>query len=639
MPEKYITATGKRDIPPETKENITLTGTVSWNIKDGKIRFKITPKITVAGSSKTPQSIVHEVTAVFDGKRVTGIYGAQGWTIDIPSTYKYDTDLTILPVVKFKVDRGPRYKYSTQFILEAMEKYPLIKYVIGLDGFAVSRMKEGNSEEYRAASFKKLVSIAVAIPDNPNAFVYDWSSMKKMTKNDYRQFAMLKRWSVIENIWEAKEDLGKEYLKKIFDEMEKEETLSRVYQMNTVTLVILNSFQEAFEFILPDPEENFTEMVAGAKTMFDDTKTPMERVIGGFSMVAHAVFLVLDFLPVIGKVGKAAKILKKTDGVLEAILRHLMKERRGLRKVLQGTNKLDNTARKKLDDAARELDDKIKSLEELRSKLNKPPDQLSDMEADMLQDSLELIDEAKKKAQKAKEAGLVDDAVKDTDKLVTKSGEKKQVLDDIAEPYKPLTAAERKARIRRNITRLAIKIENAVKKFQKTPEFKMLLEEKEKGNKEAIKFFEEWVKWRQAWKNRKNLKLMGPAFRWKIMSIEDGKLVFKDWTQETRRAILTNPGTPRWVKGFYQNKYDQEIMRLRAVIASGNNNGGRITKARKALTDMLDPEKKLDIMLKKFSKLPPGYQLGHRHGDKMGQLPGVLEDAATNGHKGRKYGL
>lgn len=136
------------------------------------------------------------------------------------------------------------------------------------------------------------------------------------------------------------------------------------------------------------------------------------------------------------------------------------------------------------------------------------------------------------------------------------------------------------------------------------------------GNKSAQKILDKWTKSTEQGK-------LGPAARGN--TADSGT---KNWKMLTREIIKNDPKIPKEVR----THYEQQDSRIIKDLEKRKDTDVRIK-------NLLDNEERLKDYLARRNSEPPGYDLGHQPGDKLGDKPGRLENKDMNEHRGRRFRL
>ena len=639
-----------------------------FSLKD----VKVTYKKNLSGPKKANLILVE---GNFDSKVVQGNKENNVWKINIPNDFNFGKDILVRYRIGIPIHNYDNLEFNCVSHIPALKEVPVILFRIHLDGFAIVQLpKPNNKFEYKKAIISKLPILITVGPGNKKKALYDTRSMVPMTTPDFEQFAVLRVWSLLENIVQAKEVSGKKYLENKFQEMKDGGHSLMTMRINMPLFCIVSNMHSALTFLLPDPEENYNEGKKQADILFDSSKSPLERGAAALGVLGYSILTVVDVIPGVGKVDNALKLLKKSDDGVKIVTRNLEKSKKQLDDLLSNSGKIPPNTKQKLQQSSNEMQKQIDSLKDLSTQLNhRKTTGITQIEGELIQDSLEALNKAKTARKKAVDDGI-EEAFTNSVKLAEKKQVRKTAVDEIGPPK--LTQAQRQAKIAEATAKASQSILKRANDFEKTPAFRAADALAKTGDKSAQSFINSWKKWKSEFTAKANQGKLGPAHRGHIISMENGKLKIENWKTASNRAILKDHGTPSHIHDAFETQLRVAVRDLRAAVATaqGRLNAllpriSNLEAMKKAGTISVGQENTLKKLIKdrrkyrsritrktnqadkmettdgafewkiKKGKLPKGWDYGHQYGDKLGQKAGRLENTDMNRHRGRKYNL
>jgi len=201
---------------------------------------------------------------------------------------------------------------------------------------------------------------------------------KKLTTKDLEAIAILDSLSLLKQMFQAEEKIGKKYLDKIFDKMEKEGRIAETRVFNPLALYLLGSGYRFGQFLLPSPYQNFTEASKQFEIILDPNTTWLEKVGGVLGCYGYGAFVILDFVP-------GTKTLRKADEIIDGL--------RGIKRLEKVEDVAEHTKQliAKTDEGFDEIAERIRETKKANPEL-----------ASTLEEGLRRVERAKEEGEKTR---------------------------------------------------------------------------------------------------------------------------------------------------------------------------------------------------------------------------------------------
>lgn len=233
-------------------------------------------------------------------------------------------------------------------------------------------------------------------PDGKFVLAYDVNKGREITGDELTGLALLSFFSLIEQRISGEAGLveyGKNYLKKMFDDMEKENRaralegkppkLSQQVWYSSLDMVLIPYLRFTVDNLAPDPRASYIEADNQFQIMIDPEKTPLERIGGAIGFLSYGAMTVLDCVPGAETLTKLG--LKQTEVQIKNPIKGLL--RKGSKggpdvtsagHIGSGIAKPANSADKTMEKAIvlRDIDDVEKFSSQAAAKLEREADEI-----------------------------------------------------------------------------------------------------------------------------------------------------------------------------------------------------------------------------------------------------------------------
>ena len=216
-------------------------------------------------------------------------------------------------------------------------------------------------------------------PDGKFVVAYDVNKGRKITDEELTGLALLSFFSLITQRISGEEGLveyGRNYLTKMFDDMEKEtpKQLSKNVWYSSLDMVLIPYLRFTVDTLAPDPRASYVEAGNQFQIMLDPEKSALERIGGAIGYLSYGAMTVLECVPggeALAKVG-----LKQTEvqikNPLKGILRNAAKPASGAGEamekaiVLRNVDDLAKVSSQTTEKLEKEADDILKGVRNVR---------------------------------------------------------------------------------------------------------------------------------------------------------------------------------------------------------------------------------------------------------------------------------
>lgn len=190
-------------------------------------------------------------------------------------------------------------------------------------GIVVARSKG----KYRIGKTNEINTYSLIDENRKSDEAFLWEELSDFTEDDWQFFAA---WggltSLVKRVIQSNQTVGKDFMDKMFDEMEKNGEWTRTYYIDTFAYLLTPSLFSASQLFLPSPGDNFRQAKSYTDMMVDGVikGDPLEGAQGFFGMVSYAILTVLDFVPLLGKIDDGVRATRKLiTGAIETETKNL----------------------------------------------------------------------------------------------------------------------------------------------------------------------------------------------------------------------------------------------------------------------------------------------------------------------------